>query len=419
MGACGKESSDGGVPETSGGEGGEPAPVEPRAGGHSLGGKAAAQPGMPGTAGGAPVGGRVNGGAGGTAGTGLTTGGTNPANAGGGSATDFACDQSFAGMGLLGEGGAGGVAGDGGFEAEAGAAGAGGARSLSLMVESGPWQVVQQTTGIAVDGDGRVYIADSSNVYAVQGQHVSTFLTLQELSSVVGQRGDGGIYDLDIGPDRRLYLAVGSTVVRTDTPHQAQLWRDLGQGWRPSYEKLGVLAGGCVGILNGEGFWLATRKRQERLYDREQVQYQQGCAAEDLATAPSGVFLYQPGCNGYPIRRGHADGSGMATLYETDALGHSALHASNFRCVARDPAGGFYALISADNLGQDPLLYHLSDMSDATTGFEQVETTPSIADANAVHGNVLTFDFCSMAAAPNGDVYIQTIGQLWRIGRAR
>jgi len=422
--ACGKESSDG-SPESDGGEGGEPAVVEPRGGEAGLGGKPA-YAGMPGAAGSTVLAGSSgsagSGGSGGGAVAGSTTGGTT-AESGGDSGEDFACDRSFTRNKLddrTDAGGAdGGIAGEDGGAGEAGAGGAGSARQLSLLIESGPWQVVQQTTGIAADAAGHVYVADSGTVYAVQGRHVSTFLTLEDVSPVVGHRGDGGFYDLDIGPDQRLYLAVGSTVMRTDTPHRAQLWRDLGQGWLPSYEKLGVLAGGCVGLLNGEGFWLATPQGQRRVYDREQVQYQQGCAAEDLATAASGVFLYQPGCNGYPLRRGHADGSGMATLYETDTLGKSPLHASNFNCVARDPAGGFYALVSADNYYHDPQLFHLTDTSDDSNGFEPIATTPSIAEANAAHGNVLTFDFCSLAAAPNGDVYIQTIGQLWRVRRAR
>lgn len=433
MGACGEESSSEGMLEA-GGEGGEPIEMPSTKagnGGSSRGGQPA-HGGAAGGAGKAPGGGSggtaPHGGAAGHAGT-AGNGGTAGATAGtagthaeagggegGGDATpELDCDQSFAGMGSLAEGGAGGQ----GDESDTGAAGSGSARELSLLVELGPWNVVQQTTGIAADAAGRVYVADSGHVYRVRGNRVSTFLTLEDVSPVVGQRGDGGFYDLDIGPDQRLYLALGSTVVRTDTPHQIELWRDLGQGWLPSYEKLGVIGGGCVGVTNGRGFWRVTRDRQDLVYDRDQVQWQQGCAAEDLATASSGVFLYQPGCNGSPLRRGNANGSGIQTLYETDGLEESPIDATNFICAARDPAGGFYALVHGDNFDRDPLLYHLTEVSDDVMGFEPIPTTPTIVAANAAHGTSLTFDFCSMATAPNGDVYIQTIAQLWRVARPR
>jgi hypothetical protein len=139
-----------------------------------------------------------------------------------------------------------------------------------------------------------------------------------------------------------------------------------------------------------------------------------GCACQDLAADRSGTFLYQSGCNGYPLLRGQTDGSGVGVLYPTSLVGPSDIAADNFLCVARDPAGGFYLAVDDPNDGA-PRLYHVADDAQGRSGLTWIETAPSFAEASQQRSNVFGFDFCSLATAPDGTVYFQTYAQLWKV----
>src|SRR6478609_7311776 len=72
--------------------------------------------------------------------------------------------------------------------ATGGAAGSGGVpgssmlRKLTRVIADGPWQLGQQTTGIAADSQGRLFINDEHNVYAVSGTSSTVFLTTADVT---------------------------------------------------------------------------------------------------------------------------------------------------------------------------------------------------------------------------------------------
>jgi hypothetical protein len=62
-------------------------------------------------------------------------------------------------------------------------------------------------------------------------------------------------------------------------------------------------------------------------------------------------------------------------------------------------------------------IYHLPDGATDKGQATLVETTPSLADAQAAAAQTdpLSFVFCSMAAASDGSLYLQTFQQLWKV----
>lgn len=126
--------------------------------------------------------------------------------------------------------------------------------------------------------------------------------------------------------------------------------------------------------------------------------------------------MYEPGCLDYPLLRGHTDNSGLTILYTSNLMGSgSAIAASNFLCTARDPAGGFYVMTEDDSGIVADRLFHVADDADGASGLREIPTQPTFADAGAHSGNSFVFHFCSMAAAKDGAVFIQSYSQLWKV----
>jgi hypothetical protein len=59
----------------------------------------------------------------------------------------------------------------------------------------------------------------------------------------------------------------------------------------------------------------------------------------------------------------------------------------------------------------------LNEDSDQASGIELINTIPSLAQAQAQASKIETFafDYCSIAGAPDGSVYLVTYSQLWRV----
>jgi len=287
-----------------------------------------------------------------------------------------------------------------------------GPRMLSLVLDGAPWYASQSTGSISVDARGKVYVGDYANVFMVDvpTAAVTTYLTAAEA-------GGNGFGDHDIGPDGRLYIVMSRTVagtlgiVRSSQAHQAEWWVDLSPTLMEA-GVMGVIGDGYIGITSRAGFWTFTDGGGKLVYDKTQLVSTDSCANLDLAVARSGTFLYQPGCNGYPLLRGHADGSGVGPIYTTAVSPPNILPASNFSCSARDPSGGFYFIIQ-DVDDYAPRLYHMTEDAQGTSGLTWTETTPSFLEAKKRVSNVYGFDFCALAAANDGTVYFQSYAQLW------
>jgi hypothetical protein len=301
------------------------------------------------------------------------------------------------------------VGGSGGGD---GASDGGRVRSLLLVTSAGPWQVGQSTAGMAVDTKGRVYIGDQDNVYVADGALVTTYLTAAEAASTSAAAGLLGFDDLDIASDDALYILSSGTVVRSRAAHQAEIWRDVSQIQQARH--LGVIANDFVGLIGADGFWTSTPTATQLVYAAADIDDGIDCAKEDLAMGAAGMFLYQPGCNRYPLLRGQADGSGVEILYDTSLSQSNPVQASNFLCTARDPMGGFYSVIE-DPTSTAAHLLHIADAAHGSIGLTAIETTPSFAEAAKSQHEQYAFRFCSLAVSGDGIVFFQTYSQLWKV----
>ncbi len=326
-------------------------------------------------------------------------------------------ERSVAGAPSTDGGAAVGGAADG--NAGTGALGDGGASDAAVAQPHSLVVVQDDSLGLsgrlAVDKRGRVYRMDEENVYRVRGSEADVFLSTDDVADLVGDEVNWGFEDIDIGPDQRMYLAFGRRILRSEGPHQVEVWQDFtDRSWLPAYQHLRVLAEDQVVFTNEWGLSLITPSSAPAVYNAQQLGWAQGCATENLAVARSGVFLYEPGCNTSPLVRGNTAGTGVGLLYETEYQGSSPLSAANFLALARDWNDGFYVLIEEEGSGK-PQLYHLTESSTQAAGIELITTTPTFAEAREAYSPVAFSNGCSMAAAPDGSLYIQSYYQLWRV----
>jgi hypothetical protein len=295
-------------------------------------------------------------------------------------------------------------------------------RTLSLVLSGAPWYATQATQGIAVDTHGRVYVGDNATIYMIDGTALSKYLTADEAATP--DQSNAGFGDFDIDPDDRLYIVMGASsastgeftsVVRSSMAHQAEPWVRFDK--IDQADKVAVISDDLLAVVSRYGLWTFTAAGGQMVYSPTSVMWASSCAAEDLAAAPSGVFLYQPGCNAYPLLRGNANGSGVGVLYATSVLQPSSvIPADNFLCSGRDPSGGFYVVVSVYSDGSDvPRLYHVAEDAQAANGLVWIQTVPTFGDAKKSQGEVFGFDFCSVAAARDGTVFVQTYHQLWKV----
>jgi len=320
-----------------------------------------------------------------------------------------------------------GAGGEGGAALTAGAGGEGGAadgvghcgefaglgtaalskRALTKAADAS-WDITQRTAGIAVDANKRVYVAANDKVYVVDGASVSEYLTINEARSAAGLAPSGidGFNDMDSAPDGSLFLLTRDGVLRSTTAHAATLWQKTNQ----VQFMLGVVSNNEVAVIRSfYGLFSLNGTAASPLYTSQQLQGTDNCATQDLAISTHGVFLYQPGCNGSSLMRGRTDGSEIERFYEAEPFGINPMNATNFLCAARDPLGGFYVIGDTPDGSQ---LYHLCEGATRYAGYNQIPTTPTFTEA--ANGS-LKFRYCSVVAASDGTIFIQSYNQVWRV----
>ena len=280
-------------------------------------------------------------------------------------------------------------------------------RALTKVADAS-WAITQDTAGIAVDANKRVYVAANDKVYVVEGASVSEYLTINEARSTAGLAPSGidGFYDMDSAPDGSLFLLTRDGVLRSTTAHAATLWQKTSE----TQFLLGVVANNEVAVIRSfYGLYSLNGIAAAPLYTSEQLVSTTNCATQDLAISNHGVFLYQPGCNGSSLMRGHTDGSSVERFYEAEPFGINPMNATNFLCAARDPQGGFYVIGDTPDGSQ---LYHLCEGATRYAGYNRIPTAPTFTEA--ANGS-LKFRYCSLVAASDGTVFVQSYNQLWRV----
>ena len=84
--------------------------------------------------------------------------------------------------------------------------------------QNGPW--LRKASGLAVDAAHHVYVSDDSAVYVIDNAGTSSpYLTLAELASTAGLASAQTIFDIDVGPDGKLYVSALERASRRRDPH--------------------------------------------------------------------------------------------------------------------------------------------------------------------------------------------------------
>jgi hypothetical protein len=283
---------------------------------------------------------------------------------------------------------------------------ASGPRIWSRLV--GPTMWTQLINSAAVDSRERIYVSDGENVYAVDGGNPSLYLSQADLM-VVGGNLPPRIQSLDVGPDGRLYLLVGSSLVVSTASHQAAVQRDLSSliaMW------IGVVDNDNVLVLDypDAGIYRVTASAVTLLYSGAQVQGASDCSSQSLAAQRDGVFAYLPGCNGSPLISGKLDGSGIGILLMSELSPR--FYADNFNSVTRSPSGGFVLSVENNAGTWNEGLIKIDEKGN----WSPIDTQPPTWDyVQSVGGDVYTMHSRPVLAGPGGAIYIVSPDSIYRL----
>jgi len=274
---------------------------------------------------------------------------------------------------------------------------------LERIVSGGPWEIVQDAGAIAVDHAERVFIADGIAVYMIDDGVVTTWLDAM----------DGVIAPIDVDVDEQgvLYVldAVARKVLVSTITHDTGELRDLQPMAGPTH--FGVVTSEWIGVRGSfEGLWTTTPTETAILFGERELMGAVGCTMEDLAVQRSGVFVYQAGCNGWPMVMGHLDGLDLRIAFE-HVFGEDGY--TNAMCSTRAPDAGFYAVLDFD-LASTTRLVYLQEDAVVGSGSAFVETTPTLDEAEQITDEPFGFSFCGIAVSSTSTLWLQTGHELWR-----
>lgn len=293
-------------------------------------------------------------------------------------------------------------------------------RPLSALTENGPW--LPKASGLAVDAAHRVYVADNSTVYVVDTAGTSSpYLTLAEVASTAGLAGPRAIFDIDTGPDGKLYVLLSNglladttrtdTIVTSSAAHQASRLADLAPLTRA---RMAVIGAGSVGYYTLSEFWSATAAGTQNVYTAAALGWDTDyCVIGDVLISGSGTVAFLPSCDWRPIQVGTVAGGPLGTLYQPVTLSNFGEH---FGCGATDPAGGFTFMVTDFYGGHNPRLVHLPETATAAAVPAPVPTRPTLGEVSVGLGGGL-FNDCRMAVAPDGVIYVQASTGIWKVSR--
>jgi hypothetical protein len=296
-------------------------------------------------------------------------------------------------------------------------------RALSALTMNGPW--LPKASGMAVDAAHRVYVADDSAVYAIDPAGASSpYLTRAEAASTAGLAGAQAIFDVEAGPDGKLYVLLSSglladatrtdTIVTSSAAHQATRLRDLSP---VSQGRMAVIGAGRVGYYTLSDFWSATAAGTQNIYAAAALGWDTDyCVIGDVLIGGSGAVAFVPSCSWNPIQLGSVTGGPLATLYTP--IGPNSLFSEHFGCGARDPAGGFTFVVTDFLGGHNPRLVHLPETATGPAVPVAVPTRPTLGEVSVGVGlGASLFNDCLMAIAADGVIYVQSANGIWKIAK--
>lgn len=263
--------------------------------------------------------------------------------------------------------------------------------------------------GLAADDEEQVYVSDGESVHVVTGTTVDTYLTREDVSTMTGTPPYLiNLDDVGCSPSGDLFILTGSVsssdIISSTTAHAGEIFRTVSAAGWP--RRLSVGSPDLIGVITpSHGLSAITPEGATYLYADDAPFFWNNCGSEDLVVLASGIFMYAPGCTGGPyVIRGTMDGAGLEMMNPVDPISQAAIKPM---CLARGPAGGFYAIMREN---QNKSLRYFAPNFTETSGHWVVPTTPPLdsVDWNSTHN-------CEMAVAPTGTIFFMVYGNLWRI----
>jgi hypothetical protein len=272
-----------------------------------------------------------------------------------------------------------------------------GGRVWGLLAGPGPWSFLLRSA--AIDSRERLFVTDGTNVYSISSGATSVYLSNSAIASVLGPQQYSAVQHIDVGPDDRLYLYLTDVILVSSASGQVSVHRDLRQaglfGWTFS-----VVNSDQILMVETLALDSVTATSVSQLYGSDVISDGANCAGQSIAAQADGIFFYIPGCNGTPVLRGKADGSGAGVLLRADQM-KPRLSVDFFSSVARRPSGGF--LVSTESW--QPWSQALVQFDEAGSWFE-IKTHPSMTDYAQRIGSSGTFHGRPVLMGPSGAIYV-------------
>jgi len=278
-------------------------------------------------------------------------------------------------------------------------------RSWSTLIGPGTWSspLINSAT---IDSHENLFVSDGSSIFVVQGATASVYLSASMIAAVPGG-GGGQIQSLDVGPDDTLYFLAGSTIFSSTGKGQVTLQHKATLAMSVMW--LGVVDANQILLFDYYlgGLEKVNGASETKLYDGATVMGATDCFCQSMAAQRDGVFFYLPGCNGSPLIKGRADGSGAAVLLQANASPQLNSFDS-FDSVGRIPSGGFVA--SVENSWNQALI-----QLDENGNWSEIVTSPPMHDFIKMIGDVSEFYCRPIVAGPSGAFYIVGIHSIYRV----
>jgi hypothetical protein len=258
--------------------------------------------------------------------------------------------------------------------------------------------------GMAANPDGRVYLGTASTIYQVEGSLVNEYLTSVESATSSGL-SESEFRGFDIDPRGTLYAIATSTVVRVSQPHVASVWQNA-----PSLAaQIAVLGVDDILVVSGQTLWRVTpRCALQSLTNGQLIGLD--CGHAQLAADPSGSFAYQADCGVQQLYLGISGSGKFGVIYPNDASNIPT--GASFACTARDPAGGYYTVVTQDGG------WRLAHFSDGPSGAVPIYSMPSLDDMTNIQlteGQSPDLSRCRLAALADGTVFLQSANTIWKL----
>ncbi len=272
--------------------------------------------------------------------------------------------------------------------------------------ELGVWQEktdAWSTLGpsLAVDSQERVFFSTGSDVFVVDEDGPSVYLSAADLQDAAGD-SEVQIRDLDVGPDDDLLY-----LLTAYPPYRILVAERPGDVWvhlESVFEAGGYAAPSLIGVESTDrilvldqlsGILEVTTEDVSVLYGREgSSNYRIGteCPCEDLAVSLDREVYYLPGCASSPVLRGPTEPGGSLEV-RAEAKEFATESEGDLSGVARDPEGGVV-------VHNERAIFHLV----GETAPELVPILPTLPEtAETWHYG---FACQPLAKGPSGAIYV-------------